>query len=95
MLLKTSRDLQMSFAAVTHRVEGLSLDTLLTKKVEKSLVCLVGTRRLTVSIIEQEALLFSKTLIRTKAQEFVAMNKAFKNVNNSTLIHNYQKIWAE
>jgi hypothetical protein len=43
----------MLFAAVTHLVEGLSLETLLTLQVEKSLICLVGTRRLTVSIIKQ------------------------------------------
>jgi hypothetical protein len=53
-LLKTSRDLQMLFAAVTHLVEGLNLETLLTLKVENSLICLVGTRRPTVSIIEQK-----------------------------------------
>jgi hypothetical protein len=40
----TSRDLQMLFAAAKHLVEGLSLETLLTLKVEKSLICLVGTR---------------------------------------------------
>jgi hypothetical protein len=49
-LLKTSRDLQMLFAAVTHIVEGPSLDTLLVLKVEKPLICLVGTRRPTVSM---------------------------------------------
>jgi hypothetical protein len=43
----------MLFAAVNHLVEGLSLETLLTLKVEKPLICLVGTRRPTVSIIEQ------------------------------------------
>jgi hypothetical protein len=52
-LLKTSRDLQMLFVAVTYIAEGLSFETLLTLKVEKSLICLVGTRRPTVSIIEQ------------------------------------------
>jgi hypothetical protein len=44
-LLKTSRDLRMLFTAGTHLVEALILETLLTLKVEKSLVCLVGTRR--------------------------------------------------
>jgi hypothetical protein len=34
-LLKTSRDLQMLFAAVTHLVEGLSLEALLALKMEK------------------------------------------------------------
>jgi hypothetical protein len=53
-LLKTSRDLQMLFAAVTHLVEGLSLETVLALKVGKSLICLVGTRSPTVSITEQQ-----------------------------------------
>jgi hypothetical protein len=69
-LLKSSSDLQMLFAAVTHLVEGLSLETLLTLKVKKSLICLVGTRRLTESIIEQHSILFSKTLIRKQASGF-------------------------
>jgi hypothetical protein len=51
-LLKTSSDLQMLFAAGTHLVEGLNLETLLKLKVEKSLIYLVGTRSPTVSIIE-------------------------------------------
>jgi hypothetical protein len=51
-LLKTSRDLQMWFAAVTHLVEELNLETLLTVKVEKSLIYSVGTRRPAASIIE-------------------------------------------
>jgi hypothetical protein len=41
----------MLFAAATHLVKRLSLDTLLTLKVEMSLICLVGTRRPAVSII--------------------------------------------
>jgi hypothetical protein len=82
------------FAAVTHLVEGLSLEALLTLKVETSLICLVGTRKPTVSIIEQQLILFLKTLIR-KHQDFVAWNKAFYNINNSKLIHNYKKIWTE
>jgi hypothetical protein len=40
----------MLFAAVTRLVEGPSLETFLILKVEKSLICLVGTRRPTVSI---------------------------------------------
>jgi hypothetical protein len=42
-LLKTSRDLQISFAAVMHLVEALSQETLLTVKLGKPLICLVGT----------------------------------------------------
>jgi hypothetical protein len=52
-LLKTSRDLHMLFAAMTHLIEGLSLESLLTLKVEKSLICLVGTRTPAGSITEQ------------------------------------------
>jgi hypothetical protein len=66
-LLETSRDLQMLFAAVTRLVEGLSLETLLMLKVGKSLICLLGTRRPDVSIIEQQPILFLKNLTRNKA----------------------------
>jgi hypothetical protein len=52
LLLKMSRDLMMLFAAITHLVEGLSLETFLTLKVEKSLICFAGICRPTVSIIE-------------------------------------------
>jgi hypothetical protein len=77
-LLKTSRDLQTLFAAVTRLVEGLSLKTLLALKVEKSLICLGGTRRPTVSIIEQESILFFKTLIINKASRLtIQLNSYF------------------
>jgi hypothetical protein len=58
------------FAAVTRLVEGLSLETLLILKVEKSVICLVGTRRPTVSILQQQYIWFLKTLMRNKAWEF-------------------------
>jgi hypothetical protein len=51
-LLKMSRDLQMLFAAITHLVGGLSIETFFTLKVEKSLVCFAGTCKPTVSMIE-------------------------------------------
>jgi hypothetical protein len=66
-LLKMSRDLQMLFAAITHLVEGLSLETFFTLKVEKSLICFAGIYRPTLSIIEQQLILFLKTLTRNKA----------------------------
>jgi hypothetical protein len=50
-------------AAVTHLGEELSLETLLTLKVEKSLICLVGTRSPTVSIIQKQPILFLKKII--------------------------------
>jgi hypothetical protein len=59
----------MLFAAVTHLVEGLGFETLLTLKVEMSQICLVGTRRPTISIIERESVLFLKTLIRNNASK--------------------------
>jgi hypothetical protein len=48
--MKMSRDVQMS-ADVTHLVEALSLDALLMLKMQKSLLCLVGTRKPRVAII--------------------------------------------
>jgi hypothetical protein len=42
----------MLFSAITHFVEGLSLDTFFTLKVEKSLICFAGICKPTVSIIE-------------------------------------------
>jgi hypothetical protein len=69
----------MLFAAVTHLVEGLNLETLLTFKLEKSLICLVGTRRSTVSKIEQQSIVFLKTLIRNNASTFFGLEiKLFK-----------------
>jgi hypothetical protein len=54
----------MLFAAVTYPVEGLNLETLLTLKVERSLIGLEGTRRPRVSVIDQQSTMFLKTLIR-------------------------------
>jgi hypothetical protein len=53
----------MLFAAITHLLEGLSLDTFFTLKVEKSLICFVGICKPTVSITEQQLILFLKTII--------------------------------
>jgi hypothetical protein len=66
-LLKMSRDLQMLFAAITHLVEGLSIETFLTLKVEKSLICFAGIRKPTLPLIEQQLILFLITLTRNKA----------------------------
>jgi hypothetical protein len=38
------KNLHTSFTVVAHLTEGLSLNALLTLKVESSLICLVGTR---------------------------------------------------
>jgi hypothetical protein len=65
-LLQMSRDLQMLFAAIAHLVEGLSLDTFFTLKVEKSLICFAGICKPTLPLIEQQLILFLKTLIRNK-----------------------------
>jgi hypothetical protein len=74
-LVETFRDLQIRvlFAAATHIAEGLNLDTLLTLKVEKSLIFLVGIRRPTLSIIEQQLIVFLKTLIRNKASRYCCL----------------------
>jgi hypothetical protein len=53
-LLKTFRNQQMLYAAVTHLDDIPSLEALLALKVEKSQTRLVGTRRTAVSIIVQE-----------------------------------------
>jgi hypothetical protein len=60
-------DLQMPFAAITHLVEGLSLETFFTLKEEMSLICFEGICKPTVSIMEQELILFLKSLTRNKA----------------------------
>jgi hypothetical protein len=60
----------MLFAAVSHLVEGLSLEALLMLKVEKSLICLVDARRPAVFEIEQQSILFLKMLIRYKSSRF-------------------------
>jgi hypothetical protein len=57
----------MLFAAVAHLDEGLGLETLLILKVEKFLICLVGTSRTPVSVTERELSLFLKTSARNKA----------------------------
>jgi hypothetical protein len=51
-LPKMSKNQQISFEAMTHLAEGLFLNVLLTLKVENSLICLVGTRIPTVSMME-------------------------------------------
>jgi hypothetical protein len=55
---QTSRDLHMLFAPVAHADEGLSHEALLTLRVEKSLICLLSTQGPTVSITEQQLILF-------------------------------------
>jgi hypothetical protein len=67
----------MLLAAVVHLDEGQSLETLLTLKVEKSLICLVVTLRPTVSVIEQQLILFLEMLTRKKHQNVVIWNKVF------------------
>jgi hypothetical protein len=49
---------------MVHLAEGLCIRTLLTLKVENSLLFLVRTRILTVSIMEWQYILPLKTLIR-------------------------------
>jgi hypothetical protein len=54
----------MSFAAMTHRAEGLCLNALLTLKVENSLICFGGTRIPTAYMMEVQYILSLKILIR-------------------------------
>jgi hypothetical protein len=71
-LFKTSRNRQMLLAAVIQ-LEEQNLGTLLRLKAERSLIFLVrtrkpmSTRRTAVPIIEQQFILYLKTLIRNKA----------------------------
>jgi hypothetical protein len=66
----------MLFAALTHRDEGLSLETPLAINVEKSLMCLVGTRRPTVFIMEQQSILFLKTFIKNRASKLCRLKES-------------------
>jgi hypothetical protein len=70
-----SKNLHKSFAAVTHLVEGLCLNALLTVEVGHSLVCLVGTRKPKVFMMEWQLILPFKTLVRNKGQDFFVWNK--------------------
>jgi hypothetical protein len=58
------------FATVTRLDEGPSLETLLALKAEKSLICIVGRLRPTISIVEQQLILFLKTLTRNMASRW-------------------------
>jgi hypothetical protein len=49
--VKSSRDLQMQFAAVAHLAEGLNHETWLPLNVEKCVLCLVSTLSQPVSVI--------------------------------------------
>jgi hypothetical protein len=57
----------MLLAMVEHLGEELDLNALLTLKMEKILINLERTQRLTVSIIDWEPMLLLKTLVRNKA----------------------------
>jgi hypothetical protein len=50
----------MLLATVEHLAEVLDLNTLLTPKMEKFLISLEGTLRITVSIIEGKTILLLK-----------------------------------
>jgi hypothetical protein len=52
-LLKMPRDLQMLFAANTDLVEGLSLETFFTLKLEKSLISFAGINNYNRNIPER------------------------------------------
>jgi hypothetical protein len=78
--VKTSRDVQMTCASVTHLDVVLSLETLLILKVEKSLICLMGTPRATISLIERRLILFLETLTRSKESSLLSFGiKSFEN----------------
>jgi hypothetical protein len=65
-LVSMSKNLHMSFAAMTYLAEGLCLSALLTLKVQNSLICLAGTR--IRSVHDEMAIYFVlKTVIRNKS----------------------------
>jgi hypothetical protein len=68
--MKMSKNLHMSFAAVAHLAGGLCLNALLLLKVENSLICLIGTRIPTVSMMEWQFILPLETLIRNEASRY-------------------------
>jgi hypothetical protein len=70
--MKKSKDFQM-FAAVSHPVEGQRHEILLTLRMKKYLIFLVGVGKTTVSITLQQPILFFKMLITTTAN-FVLEN---------------------
>jgi hypothetical protein len=57
----------MALVVETHLVDGLTLKAWLTTKVEKSLIILVGIRKVTVSNMEEQLILLVSTLIRKRA----------------------------
>jgi hypothetical protein len=61
------KNLPMSLAAMTHLAGGLCLNAPYTLKVKNSLICLVGTRIETMSMMKWQLILPLKTLIRNKA----------------------------
>jgi hypothetical protein len=61
------KDVSAPTAAETHLVAGLNLKLRFTVKVEKSMIDLVGMRRLTVSETDEQLTLPSKTLIRKRS----------------------------
>jgi hypothetical protein len=67
--LKTTRDFKKLNATVTHLAEGLCPETLLTLKMEDSLISLAVTRKLTQLIIEQSTL-FLKILRKRMEPRF-------------------------
>jgi hypothetical protein len=67
LFYEKSKYLQTSLAAMTRLAEGLCFNTMLTMKVENSLICLVGTRIPTVSKMEGQFILPLKTFIRNEA----------------------------
>jgi hypothetical protein len=66
-LLKMSKSLHTSLAAMTHLSEGLLFNALITLKVENSLICLLGIRTRAVPKMELQFIVPLKTSIRNEA----------------------------
>jgi hypothetical protein len=65
---KMTKNLYMPFAAVAHLAEGL-FSCAATLKVDSPLICILGTRIPTVSVMEWKFVLHLKPSIRNKASK--------------------------
>jgi hypothetical protein len=77
--------LPITFAAEKHLADGLTLKLLLTTKVEKSLILLEGIRKLTVSNVEEQLILFLNTLIRKRALRCFRLERSVEILSPDSL----------
>jgi hypothetical protein len=66
VLIKKVQRSADAVCSLTHLYDELLLETLLTLKLIKPLICFKGTRRPTLSVIEQQLISSLKTLTRNE-----------------------------